>query len=60
MLHALGNVGECEGIGLRTPKGTPTLGVGVSVDSQMFKKRLQRLKPNKLRNVLYHSKAIET
>jgi len=37
MPHALGNARECEGIDLHTPKGTLTLGVGVSVDSQMFK-----------------------
>jgi hypothetical protein len=40
MLHAPGNVRECEGIDLHTPKGTPTLGVGVPVDSQMFKEQL--------------------
>jgi hypothetical protein len=31
-LHALGNARECEGIDLHTPKGTPTLGVGVPMD----------------------------
>jgi len=31
--HALGSVRECEGIPPHTPKGIPTLGVGVSVDS---------------------------
>jgi len=33
MLHALESARECEGIDPRTPKGTPTLGVGVPVDS---------------------------
>jgi len=33
MPHAPGSARECEGIGLPTPKGTPTLGVGVLVDS---------------------------
>jgi len=33
MLHALDNARECEGIGLHTPKETPTLRVGVLVDS---------------------------
>jgi len=40
MSHAFGSARECEGIGLHIPKGTPTLGVGIPVDSQMFKKRL--------------------
>jgi len=31
---------ECERIDPHTPKGTPTLGVGVPMDSQMFKERL--------------------
>jgi len=33
MPHALGSAKECEGIDPHTPKGTPTLGVGVPVDS---------------------------
>jgi hypothetical protein len=32
-----------EGMNPHTPKGTPTLGAGVSVDSQVFKEQLQRL-----------------
>jgi len=40
MPHAPRNAKECEGIGLHTPKGTPTLGVGVPVDFQMFRERL--------------------
>jgi hypothetical protein len=31
--HAPESVEECEGINLHTPKGAPTLGVGVPVDS---------------------------
>jgi hypothetical protein len=46
MSHAFGSVRKCEGIGLHTPKGTPTLGVGVPMDSQMFRERLQGSKPN--------------
>ncbi len=46
MPHAPGSARECERIGLHTPKGTPTLGVGVPVDSQMFRERLQGSKPN--------------
>jgi hypothetical protein len=43
-----------------TPKGAPTLWVGVLVDSWMFKERLQGLKPNGLKSSLYHWKDIET
>jgi len=38
MPHAPRSARECEGIGPHIPKGTPILGIGVSVDSQMFKK----------------------
>jgi len=31
--HALKNVGECDRMNPHTPNGTPTLGVGVPVDS---------------------------
>jgi len=44
--HAPGSARECEGIDPHTPKGTPTLGVGVSMDSRMFKERLKGSKPN--------------
>jgi len=40
MSHAPGSARECEGIDPCTPKETPTLGVEVPMDSQMFKKRL--------------------
>jgi len=40
MPHALGSARECEGIDLHTPTGTPTLGVGVLVDFQIFKRQL--------------------
>jgi hypothetical protein len=36
------------------------LGVGVRMDSQIFRERLQGLKPIALRSSLYHWKAIET
>jgi len=36
--HAPRSARECEGINLHTPKGIPTLGVGVLVDSRMFRK----------------------
>jgi hypothetical protein len=54
MSHAPGNARKCEGIGLHTPKGTPTLGIGIPVDSQMFKVQLQGSKPNGLKIYLNH------
>ncbi len=36
--HAPGSVQECEGMKPHIPKGAPILGVGVSVDSQIFRK----------------------
>jgi hypothetical protein len=54
-----GNERKCEGMNLHTPKGTSTLGVGVLVDSQMFREKLQGSKPNGLKSYLYHWKAIE-
>ncbi len=40
--RALGSVGECEGINLHIPKWVPILGIGVPMDSQIFKEQLQR------------------
>jgi hypothetical protein len=37
MPHAPESARECEGIDPHTPKGTPTLGIGVIVDSRMFR-----------------------
>jgi len=37
-----------------TPEGASTFGVGVSVDSQIFREQLERLKPNGLKSFLYH------
>jgi len=39
MLHAPRSARECEGIDPHTPKGPPTLGVGIPVDSRMFKEK---------------------
>jgi len=36
--YAPKNVGECERINPQTPKWVPILGVGVLMDSQIFKK----------------------
>jgi len=41
MPHAPMSARKCEEIGIHTPKGTPTLGVGVPMDSQMFREQLQ-------------------
>ncbi len=41
MLHAPKIARECEGIDPHTPKGIPTLGVGVPMESRIFKRRLQ-------------------
>jgi len=48
------NARECEGIDPHTPKGTPTLGVGILMDSRMFIEQLQGSKPNGLNSFLYH------
>jgi hypothetical protein len=58
MLHAPRSARECEGIDPHTPKGTPTLGVGVPVDSQMFRGRFQGSKLNGLKSYLYHWKSL--
>jgi hypothetical protein len=50
--HAPESVGKCEGMNPHTPKATPTLGNGVSMDSQIFRGRLQRSKLNGLRSSL--------
>jgi len=38
--HAPGSVRKCEGMNPHISKEVPTLGVGVSVDSQIFRERL--------------------
>jgi hypothetical protein len=42
-----------------TPKGASTLGIGVLLDSRMFRERLQRSKPNGSKSSLYHWKVIK-
>ncbi len=54
MPHAPKSAREREGIDLHIPKGTPTLGVGVPVDSRIFIERLHETKPITLRKSLYH------
>jgi hypothetical protein len=45
---------------LTLPKWTPMLGIGVPVDSWIFRERLQGSKALTLRRSLYHWKAMET
>jgi hypothetical protein len=35
--HTFESIGKCEGMNLHAPKWAPTLGVGIIVDSQIFK-----------------------
>jgi hypothetical protein len=58
--HAPESAKECEGLNPHTPKETPTLGVGVPVDSRIFRKQLQGSKLIGLRRSLYHWKALGT
>jgi hypothetical protein len=48
------SVGECERMNPHTPKWAPTLGVGVPMDSQIFREQLQGSKPMRLKHSLYH------
>ncbi len=54
-----GSVGECEGVSLHTPKATPKLGEGVSMDSQNFRERFEGSNLNGLLRSLYQWKALE-
>jgi hypothetical protein len=54
--HAPMSARECEGMNRHTPKWAPILGVGVPMDFQIFRERLQGLKPIGLKISLYHWK----
>jgi hypothetical protein len=58
--HAPGNEGDCEKMNIHTPKWAPILGVGVSMDSWVFKEQLQGSKPIGLKGSLYHCKVLGT
>jgi hypothetical protein len=58
--HASGNVGECEGMILHTPKWVPILGVRVLMDFWIFKKQLKSSKFIGLKSYLYHWKSLGT
>jgi len=53
-LHAPENVGKCEGMNPHTPKGASTLGIGILMDSRMFREQLKGSKPNGWKSCLYH------
>jgi hypothetical protein len=55
--HALGSAKEGEGTNPYTPKWASTLGVGISMDSQIFRERFQGSKSIRLNSSLYHWKA---
>jgi hypothetical protein len=58
--HAHESVGECEGMSPHTPKCAPTLKVAVSMESQIFKEKFQRIKFIELKSLLYHWNYLET
>jgi hypothetical protein len=58
--YAPRSVGKCEGLNLHTPKLAPTLGVKVSMDSQIFREQLHGSKPIRSKISLYHWKIIGT
>jgi hypothetical protein len=53
------SVGECERMNLHAPKRIPTLGVGVLMDSRIFRVPFQGSKHIGLISSLYHWKDIE-
>jgi len=56
----LESVREYEGVNPHTPKATPTLGDGVSMDSRNFRERFEGSKINSLLHFLYHWKTLGT
>jgi hypothetical protein len=52
--HVPRNARECEGMTPHTPKGAPTLGVGVPMDSRIFMEQLQGPKLNGLKISFNH------
>jgi hypothetical protein len=58
--HAPKSARECEGMNPHTPKWALTLGVGVSLDSRIFRGRLQGSNLIRLKKKLYYWKAFGT
>jgi hypothetical protein len=52
--HAPRNIGECEEMNPHTPKWAPTLGVGVLMDFQIFRKKFQGSKFIRLKILFYY------
>ncbi len=52
--HTPGSVRKCEGVNPHTPKATPILGDGVSMDSRNFIEQFEGTKLNGLWHLLYH------
>jgi hypothetical protein len=48
------NVEECERMNPCTPKATPTWGIGILLDSRIFRGQSQGSKPIELKCSLYH------
>jgi hypothetical protein len=59
-IYTPGSVKECEGMNPHIPKWTLILGVGVLMESQIFKEGFQGSKFIGLKSSLYHWKALET
>jgi len=57
--HVFGSAKECEGMNPHTPKWTPILGVGVPMDSQIFKGWLQGSKLIGSKSSLYYWNFLE-
>jgi hypothetical protein len=58
-IHTFGSVRKCEGMSPHTPKWTPTLGIGVPMDFQIFKEQLEESKLIGLKTSLYYWKAFK-
>jgi hypothetical protein len=59
-IHIPRNVGKCEGMSPCTPKWAPILGVGVLMESRIFRKWFEGSKLIGLKNSLYHWKILKT
>jgi len=60
IFHALGSVGNYEGMNPHTPKGASTLGIRVSMDFSIFREQLKGTKLNGFKRSLYYWKSLGT
>jgi hypothetical protein len=58
-IHTFGSVGKCEGMNSHTPNWAPTLGIGILMDFQIFKKWFLGSKLIILNSSLYHWKDLK-